>query len=227
MVHKSCINPSVTSLSLDERNVAELLATGWDRHTGWNGCLTAESKSFPREATSQQLWVHVSHPVLCVFCVWSCSQLYGVSIIFSSMQSMFWTPSAVWSSPGWICFNRVSFCSYSFGIATCFSAWMHTSPSPSPLPCLLYVTAEYCSSYQDTSGRYYDNQQCYNQYCCGYCTQRYCCADQRYHLAQDRCSKGCALVLVLCFTAPRYKEKCISFNNYAKLKSCLCPFPQN
>lgn len=126
MVHKSCINPSVTSLSLDERNVAELLATGWDRHTGWNGCLTAESKSFPREATSQKLWVHVSCPVLCVFCVWPCSQLYGVSIIFSSMQSMFWTPLAVWSSPGWVCFNRVSFCSYSFGIATCFSAWMHT-----------------------------------------------------------------------------------------------------
>ncbi|XP_036958090.1 protein shisa-4-like isoform X2 [Acanthopagrus latus] len=100
MVRKSCINPSVTSLSLEERNVAELLATGWDRHTGSNGCLA----------------------------------------VISSRR---------------------------------------------------YITAaEYCNRYQDTSGDYYDSQQCYSQYCCGYCTQRYCCADQRYRLAQDRCSQG-------------------------------------
>lgn len=78
MSHKS----SSGFLSHEMRNAVGWLAKGWDSQTGWNSCLAAESDSFPYHTTSWQLWFQGSFPVLCVSCVWSCSRLFGVSLIF-------------------------------------------------------------------------------------------------------------------------------------------------
>lgn len=97
MVRKSCINPSVTSLSLEERNVAELLATGWDRHTGSNGCLAVISS---RRYITAVMGPSVLSSTVCVLCLTLLPAVWG-EYYFSSLQSMLQTPSAVWSSPGW------------------------------------------------------------------------------------------------------------------------------
>lgn len=57
-----------------------LLQGGTDRPTGWNSSQRSQ-ESFPYHTKSLQLWLPGSCPVLCVYCVWSCSHLYGVSFI--------------------------------------------------------------------------------------------------------------------------------------------------
>ncbi|XP_065810762.1 protein shisa-4-like [Labrus bergylta] len=47
------------------------------------------------------------------------------------------------------------------------------------------VFAEYCSSFTGTNGYYYEKQQCDNHYCCGTCSQMYCCDDRSYRITQD------------------------------------------
>ncbi|XP_074524925.1 uncharacterized protein LOC141789424 [Halichoeres trimaculatus] len=53
--------------------------------------------------------------------------------------------------------------------------------------------AEYCSSFVDRNGNFYDQQSCNNMYCCGNCYQMYCCTDTRYRISpneQASCSQS-------------------------------------
>uniref|UniRef100_A0A3Q3QHS8 Shisa N-terminal domain-containing protein n=1 Tax=Monopterus albus TaxID=43700 RepID=A0A3Q3QHS8_MONAL len=59
------------------------------------------------------------------------------------------------------------------------------------LPAVWGRKTDYCSSYWDQDGFFYDTIDCGFEYCCGDCNKKYCCSEKKYQITQEQ-QKGCA-----------------------------------
>lgn len=143
-------------------NVVGPLGSGWDRPTGWNSLCSAVF-SLLHSVTA----VMVSSGLPIVVCVLCVSLLPSVRGEFKTKTS---TPLQRSDSKDFL------------KTPCCLPL--------SPWPRVFCVAADSCESYWDTSGKHHGSQMCLLKFCCGSCSQRYCCNDRRYELTekmQKRC----------------------------------------